>query len=430
MTTGYLSKDERVTTPVFDGGWGYWYTIQAGKIFTRSWSGADWSSPEPIRRTRPFSLYGEPGLVVPERPVKRSRTEDHQYSLSYSERMETPIREGRYNYPGGSFYYTIGSVAQIAGSTPPWGPNDDLTLYGRLRTRVAGSDFNAGVFLGEGKESLRMIADSANRIARGIKSARRLDFAGVYRALFQPSQVRRYKNYKAKGWLDDDRFLKWERERHHLKRLRFKPPDRDVSSLWLEFAYGWKPLLQDAYSGAEFLAHQLEAPLQNVVRVSLKRQNESLQTSSPVTYSYRKGTVTTTKWIKAKITEVSPAKLSGLTDPLSVAWELVPFSFVIDWFIPIGNYLSARGLVSSLEGTMVISTLTVRRGIGLKRIDGAGFIISDDHASVTDVTFTREVNQPIGALLQFPSMKPLGSVPSWMRAANAVSLLDQLRPRR
>ena len=31
----------------------------------------------------------------------------------------------------------------------------------------------------------------------------------------------------------------------------------------------------------------------------------------------------------------------GLTNPLQLAWELLPFSFVADWFVPIGAYLSA-----------------------------------------------------------------------------------------
>jgi hypothetical protein len=31
----------------------------------------------------------------------------------------------------------------------------------------------------------------------------------------------------------------------------------------------------------------------------------------------------------------------GVINPLSIAWEVVPFSFVVDWFIPIGATLEA-----------------------------------------------------------------------------------------
>lgn len=46
----------------------------------------------------------------------------------------------------------------------------------------------------------------------------------------------------------------------------------------------------------------------------------------------------------------------GLTNPAEVAWEVVPFSFVIDWFIPVGNFLS------SLDSLVGVQDLTVCRG--------------------------------------------------------------------
>ncbi len=30
----------------------------------------------------------------------------------------------------------------------------------------------------------------------------------------------------------------------------------------------------------------------------------------------------------------------GLTNPAAVAWELVPYSFVVDWFVNVGDYLN------------------------------------------------------------------------------------------
>jgi hypothetical protein len=46
------------------------------------------------------------------------------------------------------------------------------------------------------------------------------------------------------------------------------------------------------------------------------------------------------KWrFKAKAADLPG--LFGLVNPFEVAWEIVPFSFVADWFLPIGRYLSA-----------------------------------------------------------------------------------------
>lgn len=44
----------------------------------------------------------------------------------------------------------------------------------------------------------------------------------------------------------------------------------------------------------------------------------------------------------------------GLANPLATAWELVSYSFVVDWFVPIGpvlNALSARAGLIFVDGS-------------------------------------------------------------------------------
>jgi hypothetical protein len=48
----------------------------------------------------------------------------------------------------------------------------------------------------------------------------------------------------------------------------------------------------------------------------------------------------------------------GLTNPLNVAWELVPFSFVVDWFIPIGDFFN--GLIPPQGISNVSGSLTTK----------------------------------------------------------------------
>jgi hypothetical protein len=42
----------------------------------------------------------------------------------------------------------------------------------------------------------------------------------------------------------------------------------------------------------------------------------------------------------------------GLTNPALVGWELVPFSFVVDWFTPIGSWLES---LTAFEGYNVVA---------------------------------------------------------------------------
>jgi hypothetical protein len=43
------------------------------------------------------------------------------------------------------------------------------------------------------------------------------------------------------------------------------------------------------------------------------------------------------------------AAQTGFTNPINLAWEILPFSFVVDWFLPIGPYLEAFTAFEGLE---------------------------------------------------------------------------------
>jgi hypothetical protein len=46
---------------------------------------------------------------------------------------------------------------------------------------------------------------------------------------------------------------------------------------------------------------------------------------------------------------ISVVDAFGLSNPLTVAWEIIPFSFVVDWFLPIGDALKGLTAFSGLE---------------------------------------------------------------------------------
>lgn len=276
-----------------------------------------------------------------------------------------------------------------------------LGLLGKLREQVAGSSFNAGVFLGEGHQALKMITDSATRIYKGYKAARRGNFYGAAVALLHATP------------------------REHLLSKKVH------ANNWLELQYGWLPLLQDTHDAAQFLAHQLNYPLQTVVHVHARRKYESFSPigSGWVQFGHIQGQLDL--HIKAILKEKDVMALSGLLDPLSVAWELMPYSFVIDWFIPIGNYLSARGLKSALTGTFVTSTKRLVRQSEPKLMhnwgsDGDPWMVGLGNSTAnywTTVHGSRSISTNLA--IPLPSFKPLGKVASWRHAANAVALLSQ-----
>jgi hypothetical protein len=271
---------------------------------------------------------------------------------------------------------------------PPWDSNMELQLLGRLRTVVAGSEFNLGVSLGTAHQSLQLIGDAAFRIAKSLRHVKRGNFAAAYHAVSG---------------------------NEHL------PGSKRVASNYLEYTYGLVPLLQDVHAGAEFLAHHLNTPQQIVVRVSHSRRyyelNPSKFASGYPDESWKYGI----KSIKAIISEKNVAQLAGLTNPASVAWELLPWSFVVDWFIPIGDWLDARALVNGINGKFVTSYKIVNGG---QEYSGRSAGRDSPGYRYQTVSMTRTVSTTLN--VPFPKFKPLSRALSFKHCQNALALLRQV----
>lgn len=146
---------------------------------------------------------------------------------------------------------------------------------------------------------------------------------------------------------------------------------------WLEMQYGWKPLLQDVHGAMRSLAYYMNNEADNLVRSISASASSVSETQTPITdprvhqtsigefYEYTKTHVRI--GIRYRVGNATTQFLSqtGFTNPLNLAWEVLPFSFVADWFLPVGPYLQALhawdGLVF-LDGFLVQFTRRIRSG--------------------------------------------------------------------
>ncbi len=146
------------------------------------------------------------------------------------------------------------------------------------------------------------------------------------------------------------------------RQLNISP--RHVHKTWLEYRYGWLPLLMDVKGSAELLAQHHLGRAENFV-VSAKTSESKDYTYSAVTLapngtSVRKNssaTYTARVKLHCRIDNgfVSSLQQMGLVNPALVAWELTPYSFVFDWFISVGDWLTA---CSALSGITVIQAMS------------------------------------------------------------------------
>lgn len=379
MTSGTKTVDLRTTISLGCG------PTKVGQYYQKIWNGTN-------RSGNPATWFSE----------------EHPYSMTYVKEHATSgtVRQKS----GFQFTGTIPSCFGGVAGASKWSANDDLALIGKLREKVAGSGFNAAVSLAEGRKSLDMIFESANRIGSALRDIRKGNALGAYEAL-----TGRLKNGRpSRKWGQSERILNREVPKYR------DPVDKNVSSNWLQLQYGWLPLINDAEEGAKFLAQQ---SLPRTYKVRVRRRIVTPNKGASPTNTQFSGQMAESGQLVAILREINVAALSGLLNPAAVAWELVPYSFVADWFIPIGSYLDARGLAQSLTGTFV--TTRVNR----QRAEFIGFQPASVYASFTgtysyeSMSLTRTVSSSLA--IPLPEVKPLNKVFSWKRAANAVALLVQ-----
>ncbi len=125
----------------------------------------------------------------------------------------------------------------------------------------------------------------------------------------------------------------------------WRTPLEELGQAWLIFHFGVEPLIKDLHSIMERLEsdsnftwerHTASAKGRWGVRI-----NEALNKDAWYSVENYVGTVRYSMDVRLKDPQLALLNDFGLINPASIAWELVPFSFVVDWFYPVGSYLNS-----------------------------------------------------------------------------------------
>lgn len=129
------------------------------------------------------------------------------------------------------------------------------------------------------------------------------------------------------------------------KRQVLLNPSKTLSELWLSWKYGWQPLYSDVYN---YLHWAYTSFNEGIPVVGRSRQTRTVSDNlgsltAPLGLSMISGKVEHKAEIKCLIglADNDTYNLSRITslNPLSIVWELIPLSFVADWFYDVGGYL-------------------------------------------------------------------------------------------
>jgi len=211
-----------------------------------------------------------------------------------------------------------------------------------------------------------------------------------------------------------------------------KSAQKTLSGNWLEFIYGWKPLAKDLHEAQELAHKALLKPVPVMARGTGRSQHVS---QVPDYYGFHLDLTNESShrtYLEGNVVNPTLYLLSqaGLINPLSIAWEVVPFSFVLDWFIPVGATLQAitAGVGLDCNGGFTSTQINRSNSIGrnLPTLPPAG---QDYYHWVTAGSY-REIAYEFRRQCHtsFPSPKLYADVTpySTTRAVNALALVRQL----
>lgn len=335
-----------------------------------------------------------------------------------------------YDGPGsGSYEYSSTKTVNlfqysfVSDPSSGWASGLRDKAVSRLLKNLRDSSFNAAQALAERGQTANLVASTATRVASSLRSLRRGDFSKAARDLGVIPKKRARRRFNSQYLVDQG---------------------KAIGNAWLELQYGWKPLLSDVYGSMETLAKVNSGGNPNTVykkvsgfarRYSEEHEitNHALGSNRGVNRTDHFGSFSVSVRFGVTFAVSSPPLASlksvGITNPLLLAWELLPYSFVVDWFLPIGNYLESLDATAGL--TFVDGYVTTFTRRQFKNLTVQAYASPSGYRVVngTTVESRRDVRCVREVLSTFPKvpMPRFKNPLSTSHVASAMALLLQLK---
>jgi hypothetical protein len=305
---------------------------------------------------------------------------------------------GNYYVDGAGWNESVGAFPALPGYLLP---RAEIQALERLKNQKV----NLAQAFAEREQTARLFSSAATKIARSVAAYRQRNPKKIWDLIVGSEGVR----------------------------------GRSIPRSWLELQYGWKPLMSDVYGSADALreAEGDGKAYRVTVHGSAVENTPVAWKKTPdvtgVIYVNVRGNCKQQVRVRLDYVLENPLLASlasiGVTNPVALAWELLPYSFVVDWFTPLGDWISSMDAAlgySFLGGTNTVYRRLVESGSGWSgsgKVPGNPYVsfigLGNPSYSRNSFTMTRGVYST-SPLPRFPGIKnPL----STGHVANALALL-------
>lgn len=267
--------------------------------------------------------------------------------------------------------------------------------YSRFKDKVVGDSSALGVLGAERREAYGMIAKRATGLYRAYRDLRRGNFK------------------KALNHLGVDP------KRKH--RSKLKSGAHEASALWLEYWFGWKPTVDELYGLVDTMTK--DPPSRRFSGSATVDLNLTDSFSSTLLIKasgrYR---VRTGATVVLSNPDLFLLNSLGLVNPATIAWELIPFSFVADWFFKFGDVIDSMSDFVGLDFINPYKSYKLENVVRRATYNAPPFYFDIVETESPGYGMFRDqgITSPTVAKPQW-----LDTFKSQTRAATAVSLLTQ-----
>jgi len=239
-----------------------------------------------------------------------------------------------------------GGIPYVSNKAPAYAYD---AAYKRLQKAI-GESSSLAVSLAERKQAVDMIEKRCLQLfdfGKALKKGRFAEAASVLGIKLDLPVSKGKLKQEARN--RNTKKFKWSKQPLNVTATGLRKPPRgkrpapskskSFADNYLEFHFGWSPLLADIYSAAQVLEDGIPPPI-------IKGRGTGRDTVRVTgDYGYEQWVCTAKCQLIADVVIDNPnlnlLERLGLANPIAVLWEVVPWSFVVDWFSNVGQFLTA-----------------------------------------------------------------------------------------